>query len=160
MLEYSTMNSEVLTTELRTLLEMMGIKVKETKYIHDTDLDIHIFSARISGTDAPLFFDNNNELLKSVSFLIKLIFENKYYFFKNSIIDINGTEIEFIRFTKEKAELARERVEHFDKPYEFGYLNAYERMIVHSYMKRRKNIITESYGEGAERRLVVKKRDI
>lgn len=152
------MKPDVLTNEIRVIVEMMGIHVKEVQYYYDNDIEVTLLSLRLSGNDVPLLHDENREGLRALSLYLKKFLEKKYHFYKDIILDINGEEIEFIQYTKDKAELAFERVDYFDKPYEFGYLNAYERMIVHSYLKKYKNMVTESQGEGKERRLIVKKR--
>jgi len=138
------------------LLVYMNIHYKEITYSLDTDLQIHIFNIRTT-RDTHLFFDEKKTLLRDVNYLFKQVFQKKYHYYSNCIIDINNDERKNINLTKEKAILAVERVLFFDKPYEFGYINAYERMIIHSYLKNRKDILTESFGEELQRRLVIRK---
>lgn len=151
------MNPEVLKKEVQLLLGMMGIKYKEISIIIDVDLHITIVSLRISGTEQELFSENYNSLTRDFGHILKTLLEKNHHFYKDIMIDINGVNKKFIDQAKEKAEIAVERVHFFDKPYEFGYLNSYERMLIHSYLKNIPNIITESQGEGSERRLFIKK---
>lgn len=151
------MNPDILKKETQNILEMMNIPVKEISVIIDTDLHITIISLRISGTEEELFIEQNNTLTRDFSLVLKSLLQKKHHFYKDLTIDINGKNKKFIDQAKQKAEIAVERVQFFDKPYEFGYLNSYERMLIHSYLKNIPTIITKSQGEGRERRLVIKK---
>ncbi|MCA9353088.1 hypothetical protein KC901_02800 [Patescibacteria group bacterium] len=153
------MERELLITEVSQLLTMMGISVKEIRVIVDTDLHLTIMSLRMSGTEEELFTDNHGEVSRSLGYILKELLQKKHHFYKDIVIDINGKDKEFIDFTKEKASIAVERVQFFDKPYEFGYLNAYERMLIHTYLKNTPGLETVSEGEGKDRRLTVKKQN-
>ena len=153
-----TMEPDVLKKETQELLVMMGIHVKEVSIIIDTDLHITIISIRVSGIEEELFVEHNNTLSRDFGLILKELLKKKHHFYKDLVIDINGKNKQFIDMAKQKASIAVERVLFFDKPYEFGYLNAYERMLIHSYLKNIDTIITESHGEKHERRLVVKKK--
>jgi len=150
------MNDVELQQEIQKVLELMNIHYKEISVHHDSDLHITLVNMRTT-QDTELFMENNKSLLRDFSFVIKQVLKKQFHYHKDIIFDVNHTERDFINFTKEKASLALQRVQFFEKPYEFGYLNSYERMLVHSYLKKYKEVITESQGEGSERRLVVKK---
>lgn len=151
------MSDKLLEQEIATVLNMMNIHYKEISTIIDNDLHLTIFNIR-STQDTYLFFDDQKQLLRDLNTILKQLFQKKYHYFKNCIIDVNLEEKKLIDFTKEKAALAHERVVFFDKPYEFGYLNSYERMIIHSFLKNKTDVITESTGEGRDRRLIVQKK--
>jgi predicted RNA-binding protein Jag len=152
------MDPETLKTEAQQLLTMMGIHIKEISVIIDNDLHITVVAIRVSGTEEELFTENNNSLSRDFGHIFKETLKKKHHFYKDIVIDINGKNKQFIDMAKQKASIAVERVQFFDNPYEFGYLNSYERMLIHSYLKNIDNIITESQGEGHDRRLVVKKK--
>lgn len=152
------MDKEILISETKKLLKMIGISYKEVFVSDDRDLRITIVSIRVSGPEQELFLKENKQVSRDFSYLLKLLLQKKHHSYKNLIIDVNGEEKRFIELAKQKAQIAAERVEFFDKPYEFGYLNAYERMLIHSYLKSFSGLITESFGEGKERRLVIRKK--
>lgn len=153
------MDPQILKQEAHTLLSLIGITPKDIRVIVDHDIHFTIISLRLKGNDTELLRDHNNDGLRSFNLIFKMLIEKKYHFYKDCIIDINGDEIKLINHTKEKAEIALERVEFFDKPYTFGYLNAYERMLIHQYLKNHPHIVSESEGEREERRLIIKKKD-
>ena len=152
------MDPHILTKEAETLLTMMGIPTKELSVVVDNDLQLTILSLRISGTEQELFTENYNGLKRDFGLIFKELLKKKHHYYKDLVVDINGEDKKFINQTKEKAAIAVERVQFFDKPYEFGYLNAYERMLIHTYLKNTPEIITESSGEGRDRRLTIKKK--
>ncbi|MCA9352697.1 hypothetical protein KC901_00765 [Patescibacteria group bacterium] len=152
------MDIHILTKEAETILTMMDIHVKDISVSTDPDLRITVLSIRISGTDQEIFTEQHNTLTRDFSLILKIILEKKHHYYKDVVVDINGDNQKLIDYTKEKAAIAVERVRFFDKPYEFGYLNAYERMLIHHYFKNIPELITESSGEGKDRRLTVKKK--
>lgn len=152
------MNTEKMLQEIGEFLEKMGIRTKEIKYIFDKDLHTDIVSLRMSHTLAKELLENNEEVLRAVNWFIRTWFQKKHHHFRDIVLDINNKHIDFINYTKEKAFLALERVDYFNKPYEFGYLNSYERMLIHSVLKKHQHITTASHGEGRDRRLVIQKK--
>jgi predicted RNA-binding protein Jag len=152
------MNYDVFIKETENFLTMMNMSYKEISFFIDTDVDIYILSLRVSGLEEELFVEHNNNLTRAIGAILKIIFQKKFHFYKDIILDVNGVNSKFINETKQKAHIALERVNFFDKPYEFGYLNAYERMLIHSYLKKHISVETISHGEGVDRRLVIKKK--
>ncbi|MCI5051430.1 MAG: hypothetical protein MRY57_03915 [Candidatus Pacebacteria bacterium] len=152
------MNQEILTTEIQKYMDALGIHTKDIKLIQDNDIHITILSLIIRGNDIELFTDNHQELLRDLGLVFKLHIKNTFNIHKDLIIDVNGIQEKHINFTKEKAQIAVDRVLFFDKPYEFGYLNAYERMIIHSYLKKYPELHSISEGVGKDRRLRLEKR--
>lgn len=151
------MKQDILLQEISYFMEAFGIHTKEISLIVDNDIHINIISLRIAGDKELLFTDDNNELLRDFTAIFRLYINKKFSLYKDIIIDINGVQKKHIDYTKEKAQIAVDRVLFFDKPYEFGYLNAYERMIIHTYLKKYPEIMSQSEGVGKERRLVLHK---
>ncbi len=152
------MDPVILKNETSHILEMMGIRYKEISIIVDSDLHITIVSLRLGGNETELFTANHSEVKRDFSLILKQLLQKKFHQYKDLVIDVNSEDKKLIDLTKQKTEIAVERVTFFDKPYEFGYLNAYERMLVHTYLKNTPDIMTESQGEGRDRRLVIKKK--
>jgi len=151
------MKQEILLEEISYFMKAFGIHTKEISLIVDNDIHIHIISLRIAGDKELLFTDNHNELLRDFTAIFRLYIQKKFSFYKDIIIDVNGIQKKHIDYTKEKAQIAVDRVLFFDKPYEFGYLNAYERMIIHTYLKKYPKLMSQSQGIGKERRLILQK---
>lgn len=153
------MEPHILQQEVQKILDLMGVKTKSLEVLYDPELMFTIVSLR-PGADTLLFRENNNEVQRALSTILVPLLNKKYHFYKDLILDINGDEIKLINHTKEKAAIAIERVIFFDQPYEFGYLNAYERMIIHRYLKKYHDLESQSTGEGKERRLQIIKKNL
>lgn len=153
------MTKEQLVQEMKYFTDALGIHTKDISIIVDSDIHITIVSLRVAGNFEEQLTENHNELLRDLGNLFKQIIQKKYSYFKDLIVDVNNVNKKLIDYTKEKAQIAVERVLFFNKKYEFGYLNAYERMIIHTYLKKYPDIISESNGLGKERRLTLRKKD-
>lgn len=153
------MEPHILQQEVQQILDLMGVQVKSIDVSYDHELMFSIISLR-PGADTLLFQENNNEVQRALSTILVALLNKKYHFYKDLILDVNGEEIKLINHTKEKAAIAVERVRFFDQAYEFGFLNAYERMIIHRYLKKHHDLSSQSVGEGKERRLQISKKDL
>ncbi len=150
------MKYEALHKEIEAVFLMMNCEPKQVDVYRDPELEMLICSVSLSHQDAEIFFEERESAFRDYSHIARILLEKKHSLSTNILFDINQRQLSFIKQAKEKAQIASERVEFFGKEYEFGYLNGYERMIVHAFLKNKKGIVTESHGEGSERRLVVK----
>ena len=150
------MNSSIIII-IENTLKALGFGAASVKTSHDKEIGSDVLSLNLPEKHLWYLTKKEPDFVMSLRLVLKQVLVQSGC--KGSIIDINGEDIDFIDYTKQKAKIAADRVRDFDKEYEFGYLNAYERMIVHSYLKGRTEISTESIGEGLERRLIVKKRE-
>ena len=139
--------------EIEIFFEYLNVEKPTIVFEYDPEVEQDLVS--IKSTETELFLNNNKELLFAFNSILKKSLEGKYSSIKPFVLDFNGEQKKFINQAKQKAEIAYRRVLQFGKPYEFGYLNGFERMIVHSYLKQKKEINTISHGERKDRRLVV-----
>ncbi len=72
-------------------------------------------------------------------------------------LDINGYKRRKADYLKDIAQEAADEVFITGVEKKFPPMSAFERRIIHTTLSERKNIITESSGEGEERRVVVRK---
>lgn len=153
------MKYESLTKEITTLIEMMNITIRDISVVRDSELDMLICSFSVKHIDSEIFFENEEQVFRDFGLLVRLFVQKKLGLKANILFDVNHRQLDFIEQAKEKARIASERVLFFNREYEFGYLSAYERMIIHSYLKKQPDIETISQGEGHDRRLIVKKQE-
>ncbi len=72
------------------------------------------------------------------------------------IIDINGVRINQIKDLQSKALLMAEQARALAYDVELSPMSSYERLIIHTTLQGASHITTESLGEGANRRVVIK----
>lgn len=77
--------------------------------------------------------------------------ENLPFFF-----DINDYQTKKVEELKSLAKMNAQRVRHFKKEVEMPPMNSYERRVIHAVLTEDADVLTESTGEGRERRIVIK----
>ncbi len=71
-------------------------------------------------------------------------------------IDINGYQKKRVENIKTIAHMMAERARFFKSSVELDPMSAYERRIVHEFLANTKDVLTESTGEGRDRRVVIR----
>jgi spoIIIJ-associated protein len=110
----------------------------------------------LSGSDANLALAENGELLDAFEVILFQAFGRELDRSHRFIVDAEG-----FRKTR-KAELlamarfAAEQVRKSGRPFTFGVLNSTERRIIHLTLQQEDDLLTESVGEGRDRRLQVR----
>ncbi|MES2087934.1 MAG: R3H domain-containing nucleic acid-binding protein [Patescibacteria group bacterium] len=72
------------------------------------------------------------------------------------VVDVNGYQDKALEHLKAKVKIMSDRARSFKVDVELDPMSSYERMQVHSFLDGQKDIKTESRGEGAQRRVVIK----
>lgn len=71
-------------------------------------------------------------------------------------VDVNDYHEKTLEVLKVKAKMMSERARSFKSDVELEPMSSYERMLVHSFLEGSPEVKTESRGEGASRRVVIK----
>jgi spoIIIJ-associated protein len=72
------------------------------------------------------------------------------------LVDIDDYRARQIRDLQTKAKMMAERARSFQYDVELSPMTSYERLIVHTALQDEPNVVTESQGEGRNRRVVIK----
>jgi|ERR1035437_984059 spoIIIJ-associated protein len=110
----------------------------------------------LSGEDAHFALAENGELLDAFEVLLFQIYGRELDREHRFVVDAEG-----FRQTR-KAELhamahfAADQVRKNGRPFTFGVLNSTERRIIHLTLKQEDDLLTESVGDGRDRRLQVR----
>ena len=110
----------------------------------------------LSGEDAHFALAENGEMLDALEVVLFQIYGREIDREQRFIVDADG-----FRKTR-KAELhamarfAADQVRKNGRPFTFGVLNSTERRIIHMTLKVEEDLITESVGDGRDRRLQVR----
>jgi predicted RNA-binding protein Jag len=130
---------------IRTVFKPLTSSEPTINIEHDSDIDIELIS--ITTEDKQTLLENNSEVSHAISYLVKKMIEQQGLE-NNLVLNINNEQKKVIEETKQKAEIAYQRVLTYGKPYEFGFLNGFERMIIHSFLKDKTEVRTQSSGVG------------
>lgn len=141
--------------EILTFFEYLDI-LPGIDYEHDPDLDFHIVTIVIPPKQKKHIQQQESDILDHIHSLLKKIAHSKFEKDQQNIIfDLSGTQKKYIDELKQRALIAYERVITYKKPYQFTLLNPFERMVIHSSLKKFPDISTHSEGKGKERRLII-----
>lgn len=110
----------------------------------------------IKSNDSNRIIGRDGETTQAINHLFKRIIESKY---KEKtpkvIIDINDYQKAKIEKIKTVAYMMAERARFFKSKVELEPMNAFERRIVHDFISKQEDLVSESFGFGKSRRVVI-----
>jgi spoIIIJ-associated protein len=149
-LEVST--RELGYTVLRNVFKEM--KLQATIEVTTTEEKQVMFS--IESDENPILIGRNGRTLEALEYYLRTIVNQYTDTFQHVIVDVGSykktrkRQLEILA-TKTAKKVIDSKIEAVLDP-----LNAYERRIVHSKLSEWRDVVTESRGDGPERRLVIK----
>ena len=137
-------------------LKFMGISFETVDRVETSDSKHERFM--IKTVESALLIGSKGENLGALNYIVRRIVaktlpsESEVKFF----VDVNAYHEKALEAVKAKAKVMSERARSFKVDIEFEPMSSYERMLIHSYLEGAPDIKTESKGEGAMRRVVIK----
>ena len=110
----------------------------------------------LSGEDVPFLLAENGEMLDAFETLLFQIYGRNLEREHRFTCDANGFRRTRKAELQAMARFAAENVRKTSRPFTFGVLNSTERRIIHLALQPETDLITESVGDGRERRLQVR----
>ena len=103
----------------------------------------------------------HGDTIHAIDTLVKKIVEQKMQGQEGAtmplfLVDIDEYRTRHIKDLQSKAKMMAERARSFQYDVELSPMSAYERLIVHTALQDEPNVVTESQGEGRNRRVVIK----
>ena len=154
------MNKMEIQNLIKELIEKTTVGVSEISITEDGPQNVW-FGVRV---DEPHFFvGHEGEALFALNHLVRKIIENKMP--KEDplqstgfgvLVDINGYQQKRVENIRAIAHMMAERARYFKSNIEVDPMSAFERRIVHEFLSNATDLKTESMGEGARRRVVIK----
>jgi spoIIIJ-associated protein len=147
-------NSSKIKELIREFFKKTGLPLEvDVKDVKDSTVPVVI------KTDDPqLLIGERGQTLQEIQGLIRMILRKKLAeeerFFVD--IDINDYKKKKAEYLKDIARSAADEVFLSKKDKELSPMPAYERRVIHMALAGRSDVVTESLGEGLERRVVVK----
>jgi len=117
------------------------------------------FLIDVTCQDPHLYIGEKGQTLSEILYIVKSLLRRKLGEPIYVALDINDYWKNKEHYTRELARTTADEVSLFKAPKELLPMNAQERRIVHMALQERNDVETESIGEGAERRVVVKIRE-
>lgn len=138
------------------LLKLMNVGYEAIERLENPESNHTRFLVRTE--ESPLLIGSNGEHLSAFNYIARRIVskrkgkEEPVKFF----VDVNDYHEKTLETLKAKAKIMSERARSFKVDIELEPMTSYERMLVHSFLDGAPDIKTESKGEGASRRIVIK----
>lgn len=141
---------ELINKQTKQLLNLLKIPFSDSVVFLHQDFLVCIISIH---TTVKFIADDTQEIQHALAHLVREITQYNEF---PIIVDINGVEIKKLERLQQSIHILSERSQQFDKKLDFPALSSFERMLVHGYVSRvLPNFVTESCGEGKDRRLAI-----
>lgn len=139
---------------VRSLLERMGIYARLEE---QTVPDLSIPYLNIVTDDAWLLVGSHIQNLAALEYLSKRILERTQGDLSpRFVLDVNSFRLHHIETLKAEAKSVAKKVRLYRAELTLKPMSAFERRIIHIALAEYPDIMTESTGEGADRRVVIK----
>jgi spoIIIJ-associated protein len=112
----------------------------------------------LTGEDAPFLLNESGEMLDALEVLLFQIYGKDIERTERFICDADGFRQTRKSELQAMARFAAQNVRKSGNPFTFGNLNSTERRIIHLCLQSEQDLVTESIGEGRDRRLRVQLR--
>lgn len=126
-------------------------EVKNVELNTDGSLDINVFIG-----DSSLIINEANYNITAFETILRLIIRKKIENIFTIHLDINNYRAQKENNLRELAKKAAKRARFYKTPVALEAMSSYDRRIIHTELASHPDIKTESTGEGANRRVVVK----
>ena len=139
---------------LKTVLKQIGYDVKYESF--DDYNQKRRLNLLYEKDNVNVLVGKNGKNIMALEFLTNMIIKNRYGFDANLMLDVNNYRKNKDIFLKDIALRAGEEVMKTRKNIMLKPLNSYERKIVHTTLKKIRNIKTKSLGKGELKKILVK----
>ena len=112
---------------------------------------------KIDTSDSALLIGKNGQTLESLQYILRLLVDKKVDQFIHFVVDVSNYKNRQRAFLEQKSIQDALEVKKTGREKILEPMNSYERRIVHLALKKIDGILGKSCGEGAERRIVIKK---
>ena len=135
-----------------------------TEILADLRFDVSVASEwtddgcilNLSGEDVHYMLSENGEMLDAFETLLFQIYGRELDRDKRFICDADGFRQTRKAELQAMARFAAQQVRKNDRPFTFGVLNSTERRVIHLTLQVEEDLLTESVGQGRDRRLQVR----
>lgn len=156
-MDYKELSSIQQTIE--TLLTLMEVEAEVTLEVDDS----RIVKVQIDGDNLGILIGHHGETLSALQTVVGLIInrdiesesEDRY----KVVVNVGDYRQRQKESLEAMARRSAERVRFSKEPLTLPAMSSYDRRIVHLALERETDIVSESVGEGRDRRLVVKPRE-
>lgn len=141
--------------EIERLLKKMDIEGEVKAKIIESQ-GVESILVDINTPEGNLLIGQKGQTLNTFQYLVRVLLRRKMSQIVNFVIDVNNYREKKEQYLKDLARDTASRVKSSAKEIELSPMSSYERRIIHLALAKDDRVVTESKGEGSERRVVVK----
>ncbi|NOT49335.1 MAG: hypothetical protein HOP17_16550 [Acidobacteria bacterium] len=138
-------------TFLSELVDDLGLNLKVSAEMTDEGCALDL-----QGEDSHYAHAENGELLDAFETLLFQIYGRQLDREHRFVVDADGYRQTRKKELQAMARFAGDQVRKNSRPFTFGVLNSTERRIIHTTLQTEEDLLSESVGDGRERRLQVR----
>ncbi len=144
-------------TFVQNLVQSLGAEIKSINLVDDEDTGMS--TIQIESPDSRMLIGRDGESLQALNSLLHRYCEKDLAQDAAPMaitLDVNNFQKNHIDNLKTKAHMMAERAKFFKSSIDLDPMNGYERRIIHTFLEKDKNLVTDSTGVGKDRHIVVK----
>lgn len=149
--------SNLIKEKVDALLERLGMTFKTVVTEEDND-GMKLLRVNIDAEDSGRLIGYRGQNLSAIQYIITMIVRPDLPEDHKILLDVNNYRVENIEKLKERAKAAADLVIQTGEEYNMGFMNPFDRRIVHMAVAEIEGVETESIGEEKMKRLIVKKK--
>lgn len=135
-----------------------------SELVADMRFDLSVYSQwtndgcflNLNGEDVPFLLSENGEMLDAFETILFQIYGRELERTQRFTCDADGFRQTRKAELQAMARFAAQNVRKNGRPFTFGKLNSTERRVIHLMLQEETDILTESVGDGRERRLQIR----
>ncbi len=137
------------------ILTLMNVSYEAVEIVGLDGVEAPTFVIRT--TESGILIGKNGEHFSALKHVIKRIVQQKSGIEDLKFnLDINDYQARILADLRNKIKIMGDRAISFKVDIELEPMSSYERMVVHSYFSENQELKTESVGEGARRRVIIR----
>ncbi len=148
--------SKIILKTIKEILENLNIKSQDIKIVPQKDY----FLAQIITDDSAALIGHHGENILSLQLILRLIIYNKTGKWLKINLNVNDWREKREEYLKNMASNLAQKVKFSGREVFLPLLSSSERRIIHLYLADHPDVITVSEGEGDQRRLIIKPRNL
>lgn len=142
--------------EIKSIVEKFFEKAGFPVSVEISNPEEGIVQAKIKTDEPKILIGQNGQTLTEIQHLLRIIIKKSHENPVQFDLDINEYKKKKTEYLRETARTVADEVFLSKKDHIFEPMSSYERRVIHMELANRSDVVTESIGEGEERRIVIK----
>lgn len=149
------MDTKIIEELVQELVKLLGVEIKFT-----VEEEEGVVNVKLETDNPGILIGYHGETLFSLQLILSMIIYRKLGEWARIVVDVGDYRLRRKQILERMALSAAQKVKFSKEEYAFTPMSAGERRIIHIALSENPDVVTESQGEGFERRVVVKLKNV